>query len=516
LRARILELAALLGLFCVLLLPLPGQASVEIEMAFHRGVVAFGESRLDDAQAQFQKVLDADPEDTAALHYLGLIAHQRKDSAAALAFYDRALAIDPEDVDIQMDRGIAFLDADRVPAALEAFKAVIGADPDRARAHFFAGVAEYRMGRYTEAAPHFEHAVALDPELREEARYYKGLSEALAGNVQAASTAFADVQEASPMSPLGQSAQNLRQDLAPQREGRRWQASFTAGMEWDDNPLIAGTGALGVPVPGADPDWRGVLRPRASFTFLQGDNLSATAGYDGYLSFQVEEKQIDLQIHNPWVATGYDIGPVTLGLRLDYAYTMNDLTEPFRHLFRTTPTVNYRPADWALTQGFYQYNWNDFLPDLINPFTGEDLTNFINRDGWQHVFGVNQFFFLPEPFTFVRVGAYGDFNRTEGSEWSYDGMEANFGAGYDFPWDISLTWLYRFLYRAYENPTIAVVPRFAETQDVFRHVLTAEIAKGLGEHWVLSVGGAFTWNQSNVDFYAYSRHIVGTYVTYSF
>ena len=50
----------------------PALGSVESELAFHRGVIAFGEDEYDEAERQFQIVLKEDPEDTVSLHYLGL------------------------------------------------------------------------------------------------------------------------------------------------------------------------------------------------------------------------------------------------------------------------------------------------------------------------------------------------------------------------------------------------------------------------------------------------------------
>ena len=38
-------------------------ASVQSELAFHRGVVAYGEDRLDEAKRQFERVLAEDAED---------------------------------------------------------------------------------------------------------------------------------------------------------------------------------------------------------------------------------------------------------------------------------------------------------------------------------------------------------------------------------------------------------------------------------------------------------------------
>ncbi|MDP7570894.1 MAG: hypothetical protein QF391_04740, partial [Myxococcota bacterium] len=60
--------------FLVVMVVPVASASVQSELAFHRGVVAFGEDRLDEAKQQFEKVVAEDAEDTTALSYLGLIA----------------------------------------------------------------------------------------------------------------------------------------------------------------------------------------------------------------------------------------------------------------------------------------------------------------------------------------------------------------------------------------------------------------------------------------------------------
>ncbi len=515
LRCSPARIGLLLAAAC--LLPVLASASVETELAFHRGVVAFGEERFDDARVQFEKVLELDAEDTAALRYLGLIAQEQGDAAAAIGFYDRALALDPEDSEIQLDRGIALLDAGRRAEARQALEKVTQLDPEEARGHFFLGVALYRSQVYAEASASFERAAALDPDLADESRYYTGISQVLAGNPEAAVAALSEVEDEGPLTPM---AESLRGRLAPPRveEERRWRASLTAGMEWDDNPLISGATAAGVPIDAADSDFRGVIRPSAAFQPYRNENLASSVGYDGYLSLHIDEKQVDLQIHNPWGAISYDIGDFRLGLRQDYSYTMRDLTEPFRHLTRTTPSVGYRAADWSYTQLVYQFDWKDFRNPLFDPS--------LNRDGWRHSLGVSQYFFLPEPYTYVRMGVFGDFNRTEGTEYEYDGIEALFGAGYDFPWGISLSWLYRFIFRDYQSKSAfsdgfdivggEIVNGFSQRRKDFRHILTFELAKTFDEHWTISTGGSFTWNNTRVNFYDYSRHIIGVYATYSF
>jgi tetratricopeptide (TPR) repeat protein len=382
---------------------------------------------------------------------------------------------------------------------------VLELEPDRARAHLFAGIAAYRMSAFSEALSHLERAGELDPSIRAQSRYYAGLAEALQGNLANAEAAFGDVEQQSPHSPLGQSAQSLRSQVAPAPEERRWRAQLLGGMEYDSNPTIVGD------IVSPDDDWRGVLRPSASYRFLQTGKAALSAGYEGYLSFHIDQTEVNLQTHSAWLSGGYSLGPVRLGLRYDYAFTFIDTTDPFRHLHRVTPSVSIAEGDWGVTYGHYQFHYHDFLNDLT--VAQEPI---LDRDGTRHLAGLSQFFFLPEPFTYVRVGALADFARTDGTEWSYDGMEASFGAGYDFPYEVSLSWLYRFFFRDYRNGSTFAEPEFSENRKDHRHVLTLELAKALTEHWVVSAGGALTWSKSNLPIYDYDRQVGGAYVTYRF
>jgi Tfp pilus assembly protein PilF len=486
----------------LLLLVAPALASVESELAFQRGVVAYDEDRLDEAKRQFENALAEDPEDAVTLHYLGLIAQKQDEPARALELYDRALARDPENTDVQLDRGIALLDAGRLPEARAAFDRVLELEPDRARAHVFAGMAAYRTSAYSDTLSHLERAGELDASIRTQSRDYAGLSEAFQGNLANAEAAFGDVEEQSPVSPLAQSAQNLRARVAPAPLERRWQAGLLGGMEYDSDPTVEGD------LVSPDDDWRGVLRPSASYRFVQTEAAALTAGYVGYLSFHIDQTEVNLQTHSAWLSGGYGLGPVRLGLRYDYAFTFVETTDPFRHLHRVTPSLSIREGDWGVTYVSYQFQYQDYLSDL----TAEQKPD-LDRDGTRHMGGLSQYFFLPEPFSYVRLGALGDFVRTDGTEWSYDGWETSLGAGYDFPYEVSLTWLYRFFFRDYRNPSRFPPEKKREDR---RHVFTVELAKALTEHWVVSAGGAFTWGNSNVPIYDYDRQVGGAYVTYRF
>jgi len=494
---------------------LPGfaSASVQSEIAFHQGVVAYGKSDFEAAQAAFEAVVAEDAEDTAALHYLGLIAAERGDFETAIARYQSALALDPGDVDIRFDLASALLEAGKVAEAKSELDRVLAADPDRARAQLFAGICAYRAGQYRDSIPYLNRAVELDATLRPQALYYTGLSQAHLQDFPAAAGAFAQVEQ-SPLSPLSDSARNLARQLAPAgAPERRWSLALTAGLEYDSNPTIAGKTLH------SHKDGRGVYRVQGSYRLYEDEHYSATAGYDGYLSSHFDETFVDLMTHVGYLTTSADFDPVTFNLRYDYAYTWIDAfdTKKFRELNRVTPSASYRERDWGFSQLYYQFLDEDFKrPLLAGP---------LDRDGTRHVVGFNQFLFpgnyVPAflPFTYFRIGALGDFLHTDGSEFSYDSWEFSAGFGAELPGETDLTVLYRLTDRDYRHDSIFSTPGPpppAYKRHDLQNRVTFELTKALGDHWQVAIAGSFTFNDSNVPFYDYDRDIAGGYLTYRF
>lgn len=488
----------------------PAYGSAESELAFHRGVVAYADGKLAQARRDFERVLAEDPDDREALRYLGLILKAQGQPGRALEIQDRALALDPEDPQLAFDRAVTLLELGRNAEALAAFDAVLAVEPDHARARFYAGVAAYRTGNAAAALPHLERAAELDPTLAVEARYYTGLAETQTGDLSAAAGSFSVVAEQSPISPLGRSAASLTEELRAARAGRPWSIALTAGGEWDSNPTLAGSDDFlpdGQPNPGADsdPDYRGVFTAEGSARLFANERVSVSAGYDGYWSLNHDVSEVDLQTHAGWVSGGTLVGPVRLGLRYDYAHTLLSMTNPFRQLHRATPSLAVRQGNWGLTQPYYQLQYANFQDVDFPP----NAT--FERDGPRHVFGLNQFFFLPAPFTYVTVGAVGDLRDADGTEWRYDGFETSLGAGYDFPHAVSFAWLWRFAHRDYREQS-AFSPY--DRREDSTHLVSAEIARPILDHWVARVAGSFAFQDSNIPVYDHTRKVVGAYLTY--
>jgi tetratricopeptide (TPR) repeat protein len=483
--------------------------SVEAEVAFHRGISAYADGRLDEARKAFQIVLADDPRDVEALHYLGLIAQAEGRPQEAIDYYQRLLAVEEDDPRARFDLGSALLEVGQPQDARHAFEYVIELEPENARAWYFAGVAAYRTEQYADSVNYMNRAVELDPALRTEASYYTGLAEAYQGNLTLATSAL-DVVGQSPQSPLSDSAANMRERLRPRPSARRWNLALTTGAEFDSNPTLVGEDSDD----DEESDARFIGRLQASVRAFQAEKAAVRAGYDGYIGVHTDASDVDLQTHVAYLTGGYDLDPFRLNLRYDFAYTWIDLTESFRMLNRVTPTLSLREGQWGMSQAYYQFNRADF--DSNGPRVD------LSRDGFEHAFGLDQYLFLPNlpVLEYLRAGGGGDFyDADDESEFSYEGFELTGGFGLALPLDAELTALYRYARRNYDGRSSFDDPppgESADRRDDEIHLVSLDLGVPVGEHWRVSAGGSASFNGSNIDAFDYDRYVAGGYLTYSF
>jgi predicted TPR repeat methyltransferase len=123
------------------------------------------QGRLDEAQASYRRVLDADPRQFDALHLLGVIERQRGHAARAVELIEDALRIDPRQARAHCNLGAALQDLGRTEDALASYEAALRLDPAYALAWDNRGNTLRRLGRLPEALDSYERALAINPGL---------------------------------------------------------------------------------------------------------------------------------------------------------------------------------------------------------------------------------------------------------------------------------------------------------------------------------------------------------------
>ncbi|MBI5154069.1 tetratricopeptide repeat protein, partial [Candidatus Poribacteria bacterium] len=85
-----------------------------------RGIAFRRSGDLDAGEVDFLAVMAQEPDQPLAILNLGLVARERRDSAAALGHVRRAFALAPKDLQIVLNTGFVALDSGECPLANEA------------------------------------------------------------------------------------------------------------------------------------------------------------------------------------------------------------------------------------------------------------------------------------------------------------------------------------------------------------------------------------------------------------
>ncbi len=198
---------------------------LELGLEHHRA------GRLEEARRAYGEILESEPDNPDALHFLGLLEHQSGDHGEAERLISRAIAGDPERTTFHANHGSVLGSLGRTEAAVAAFRRAVELDPANAAAQLNlvqalraanrnadveavlrAAVAAlpgdpalrlelgntlYGLGRAEEALAAYSAAVDLDPGLAG-ARHNRGTVLLALGRAGPAAEAFARAAELEP------------------------------------------------------------------------------------------------------------------------------------------------------------------------------------------------------------------------------------------------------------------------------------------------------------------------------
>lgn len=111
----------------------------------------------------YRSVLEVAPDNAAALHFSGVLAHQQERGEEAVALIQQSLELEPDRPDWHSNLGIVLQDRLRLDEAAAAYERAIALDPNHANAHSNLGVVRRATGHPEDAEAAYRTAIRLDP-----------------------------------------------------------------------------------------------------------------------------------------------------------------------------------------------------------------------------------------------------------------------------------------------------------------------------------------------------------------
>jgi predicted TPR repeat methyltransferase len=116
------------------------------------------------AEDIYRRILEVAPNHADALHFSGVLAHQRGRTEDAVTLIERSLELEPERADWYSNLGIVLQDQLRLDDAIAAYRSAIVLDPTHANAHSNLGVVLRAQGKVAEAEEAYRAAIRINPE----------------------------------------------------------------------------------------------------------------------------------------------------------------------------------------------------------------------------------------------------------------------------------------------------------------------------------------------------------------
>lgn len=519
----------------VLLISLPlsvaqAQPSPEAAVFLDRAIVAYGEKRFADALKELDEVFRLSPGSVDAFYYQGLVYAALNRLGDAQNALEKARQLRPADGDIAFQLGVVYFDQQEYDKAEPLFRQSYQADPRRPNLGYYLGFLEFRKKNYRNALTFLQANVPSDDNFAQLARFYSGLALSALGFPREAEAQIQQALRLEPVSPLIEPAQRFGQMLetAAQRE-RFFHADLQLGVFYDTNVPV---------VPNASSDIVGqaiieehkrqksegeLASLNLSYTWLQTPDWEGTISHRFFQTYNNHLTEFDTQSNTPTLGISYHgrIGSnpqeawnYITGLQLTYDFiTLGNTRFVQRGIFNPYFTLVENPNN--LTTFQYRFQVKDFFNDEKVP--PEEV-----RDALNYMIGPMHFFLFGEGRHYIKLGYQFDYDDAKGQNWTYWGNRLLAGAQYTLPWwgirlhyDLDFHWRFH----KYRNSLLPVTAQGTVKRRDREPVQLVGIAKDftlMSQNFTAGLDYLFDNNQSNLDPYAYKRHVVTTSLTWHF
>jgi len=133
-------------------------------------MTALQEGRAEEMRVLCERILQLDPDHSAAHYYLGIALHRGGDNPHAVSHLERAVELMPNHPELRLNLGVAYHHQGDRDHAMEQYRRALALQPAFAEAWFNLGVAEQECGHYSDAIHSFDEVVQRDPQRVEAVR----------------------------------------------------------------------------------------------------------------------------------------------------------------------------------------------------------------------------------------------------------------------------------------------------------------------------------------------------------
>jgi predicted O-linked N-acetylglucosamine transferase (SPINDLY family) len=120
-----------------------------------------------EAEHIFRKILEVQPNNVTALHFIGVIYYQLKDYSSAIIYIKKALQFGPDYADAYNNLGSVLQETGQLEESIACYQKAININPKFDRAYYNLGTALKEKWEIDDAIANYQKAIRLNPHLAE-------------------------------------------------------------------------------------------------------------------------------------------------------------------------------------------------------------------------------------------------------------------------------------------------------------------------------------------------------------
>ena len=509
----------------------------DAEVAATEGVLAYRTQRYEGALTLLRTALGYHPQNARALYYLGLTHLALGQTEQAVSPLETLHDLRPEDLDVMYQLGGAYFALAQYDKAEPLLEETFRRQPDLEHLGYYVGFLRYRHKDYQRAAEAFGAVRSSDADIRQLAKFYRGLSLGVLGLSDQALSELASVQQEQPMSPMTGASVRIREALAAipkKNELSRLNAHLSVGGFYDDNVAInpnSNTDPIVQRLRTRPTNSPGFLTSlRADYAFYRQGPFEATATYSFYQSVNTDSGvgTFNIQDHLGGLSGAYrgTLGtvPFELGAQYTYDYMFLGFDGFLSRRSLVLPAVIVPPSTTVpglgtvqhLTTLLYRHQTKNFFRE-----PGDNDIRFLpeSRDAQNNMIGFLHVFRFAQDRYLLRLGYQHDTEAATGTAFTYRGNRLQTGGEVILPWqNLAVRLDYEVHWRDYEYAQTFFTDNdglLSARADTSRH-LFLQISKSFPHSLTLALQYQGIWNNSNIPVYDYTKNVFTALVTWTY
>jgi tetratricopeptide (TPR) repeat protein len=371
---------------------------------------------------------------------------------------------------------------------------------------FLSGMAEAKQGRYSQALDYFRKAES-DPKMAQDAKFQASLALAALNRLKEARKSMEEAVAINTQSQTADFAQRYMGILEKRyQETKPFRATVTAGYDYDSNVTLQPGGAGAASTVSGKGDQVFTQTATFEYNLNAGKPFSLLTQYSYYQNFHPRISSFDLMSHYVSTIPTYNYSSGRVWLPFSYSY-VDVQADKYYTGFLLTPTLLHLFSENIGVEVGARYNRAYYWTPVNIP---ED-----DRSGKNYGGSLGAYYFFKKQTGFLQARVSYQHDSTVGSNWDNSTYRLLLSALYPVNDRLKVTAFVDLMLQPYDHLFFNGVG-FEDKRFDKILVTGLQISYEVVKHVDFNVHYFFTRDESNVNIYNYSRHLVGLQLGYRF